>query len=83
MERAHRRPDGTFEFGGDIYRLEDGQPDHFVVRRLKDAKKVGVLKLIDDRHHAQVEVEDETPEPGAARAIARLLDGGAGIVPLQ
>jgi hypothetical protein len=66
MHVAHRRPDGTFEYGGELYRLEDREHDRFVVRRLRDAKVVGGATEVD-----------------VVLAIARLLDGPRGIMPLQ
>ena len=81
MRAAHRRADGTFEYAGAIYRLEDTEGDHFAVRRLSDSKVVGALRFADDRHHAHIEADDPTTEAGAIAAIARLLDDVRGIVP--
>ena len=82
MRAAHRRADGTFEYGGEIYRL-DTEGDQFAVRRLSDSKVVGALRFADDRHHAHIEADDPTTEAGAIAAIARLLDDVRGVVPLQ
>jgi hypothetical protein len=82
MRRARRLPDGTFEFDGELYRLEDDRPERFVVRRLRNAEVVGALRFVGGKHRANVEVEGVAASPPAA-AIARLLDGALGIVPLQ
>jgi hypothetical protein len=83
MRAAHRRADGTYEYGGEIYRLEDTEGDHFAVRRLSDSKVVGALRFADDRDHGHVEADGPTTEAGAIAAIARLLDDVRGVMPLQ
>jgi hypothetical protein len=83
MRSAHRRPDGTFEYRGEIYRLEELPSDRFVVRRVRDGEVVGALRLADGRPEPHVEVEQGAVETGTLRAIAQLLDGSVGLVPLQ
>jgi hypothetical protein len=83
MHAAHRRPDGTFECKGDVYRLEDRGQDRFVVRRLRNGEVVGGLRFVSGRHEMQTELDGSATEVDVVRAIARLLDLPTDIVPLQ
>jgi hypothetical protein len=83
MRAARRNPDGTFDYRGERYWLEDRGRDHFAVRRLGDAAIVGALRFASDRCDAEVEVEGAAQQADAVRAIARLLEQGRGLIPLQ
>ncbi|HEX9295843.1 MAG TPA: hypothetical protein VF881_08405 [Polyangiaceae bacterium] len=83
MRAARRNPDGTFDYRGERYRVEDRGRDHFAIRRLGDAAIVGGLRFASDRYDAQVEIEGPVQQADAVRAIARLLDEGRGLLPLQ
>lgn len=83
MHEAARRPDGTFAYKGEIYRLEDAERDHFVVRRLGDTRIVGGLRFATGGRHAQIEIDQGSAEREPVAAIARLLDGIRGVLPLQ
>jgi hypothetical protein len=83
MYVAHRRPDGTFEYCGEVYRLEDGGRDRFVVRKLRNAEVVGGLHFVSGRSDMQTELDGPATEVDVVRAIARSLELPGDIVPLQ
>jgi len=80
MHAARRRPDGTFEVGNEIYRLEDRERDSFDVRRVRDAEVVGRLRFVNG---GETEVDGPAIDVDVVRAITRLLDGARGLLPLQ
>ena len=81
--QARRRPDGAFEYGNELYRLEDRERDTFAVRRVRDGEVMGRLRFVDGRSDAETEVEGPVIEADVVRAIARLLDEPRGLLPLQ
>jgi hypothetical protein len=81
MHHARQKADGSFEYEGELYRIEDRERDHFVVRRLRDNAIVGGLRFASDVHDARTEVDG--PSADAVRAIGRLLDRTLGLLPLQ
>jgi hypothetical protein len=83
MHVARRRPDGSFTFGEEVYRLEDREPDHFAVRRLSDDKVVGSLHFLGDRCEARTEIDGPSDQTDALRGIGDLLAGSRGLLPLQ
>jgi hypothetical protein len=83
MHLAYRRADGTFEYDGDLYRIEDRQRDHFAVCRIRDDKVVGGLRFASDSHEAETEVDGPAAELDVVRAIGKLLGQARGLVPLQ
>jgi hypothetical protein len=83
MQTARRRPDGTFVYGDEIYRLEDVAPDHFAVRRVSDDKVVGELRFSDGQPSIKVTPAVPSHESPALYAVANLLAVGRGLLPLQ
>ncbi len=83
MRAARRNPDGTFDYAGRCYRLEERGRDHFAVLRVGDAEIVGGLRFSSRRYDAEVELDGPADEVDAVRAIAHVLDGGRGLLPLQ
>jgi len=82
MQAAQARPDGSFEYGDEIYRIEDRERDHFAVRRMRDAKIMGELRFDGHRYEARAE-GDLREALQVIEAIGRLLQGERGLLPLQ
>jgi hypothetical protein len=83
MSVAHRRPDGSFEYRGELYRLDERGADHFEICRIRDRAIVGVIRLTNEGHAAHARVDGPAEDLAAARAIAGCLDLGRGLLPLQ
>jgi hypothetical protein len=83
MHLARQRPDGRFEYQGELYRLEDRESDHFAVRRVRDDTIVGGLRFVAGKHDAHIEIDGPSADADVVRAIGRLLDQARGLLPLQ
>jgi hypothetical protein len=83
MHLARQRPDGRFEYGGELYRLEDREHDHFAVRRVRDDAIVGGLRFVSGKHDAHIEVDGPSADTDVVQAIGHLLDRARGLLPLQ
>jgi hypothetical protein len=73
-----RKPDGTFHCADQDYRLHQDD-DHFDVVRVSDGSKMGGFSW---RGHA-AELDGDAHDPSIVRAIAELMSGPRGLVPLQ
>jgi hypothetical protein len=83
MRLARQKADGSFEYDGELYRLEDRERDHFAVRRIRDDAIVGGLRFVNDKHEARTEPDGASAEADVVRAIGRILDRALGLLPLQ
>ena len=82
--RAKRNPDGSFEYEGIQYRLEQRSDDSFDVVRENDREIVGRLHVEPRTSGGPVvSVLPGAALPKVAEAISRLMTEPLGVLPLQ
>ena len=82
--RAKRNPDGSFEYEGIQYRLEQGSDDSFDVVRENDREVVGRLHVAPGTSGGPVvNVLPGAALPEVAHAISLLMTEPLGVLPLQ
>ena len=78
---ARMKPDGTVEVGDEAYRMVEVSHAHFRLERVRDGETLGEL-TVPVEGQPETKPKDEASGP-ILQAVAKLLAGPRGLLPLQ